>query len=910
VKRFKTVTILLMVLALSMSATAYVNDFEDEDTSAYSSVDAGICNTVNLTGQSGFSTPDGDIAVSCTSDDYFKRSSSGDLFQSYVSYPDAGTAGIAVSTDIRPDGTFSGTGVGVYNNPMAGGLFLLEYQDGTLVNQTSLGPTSPSEWFRISIDKAQKTVTLQPASGGPELVESFNVEVNDSMEHGYSFNLPSDGSLTEPFLIDRVNNEKYGFSGHDFSGSFPSYLQTEAISPDLNLTSITVNWDGYSTDLPYEYARANIYLSNNQTLSDEKLLYGSVINNQTGTGQINLDNGSFPAYESGTVNGYVDFSDITKYEYSSELLGEDLKVTMKVEAYNSSGDNVRNWTVAETVRPSLKSQGGFFAPVFNAIDTILDITGLDALIQFIQDIIEGINDVFNELGIIATNIIDGIGNALDNVIQGLQNAIQSFIQGVIDFIRFILVSLYVGLTTLISVIVNAITLFFSFLINTVDILWFLFMNSGLEVQGELDRNNETFTYYSYTGDYNKTLNETNATFEDTLFRRYELNTTYSGYDYIQDAGITASEFNETQVFSFGNTGTLAGVKTRTEDFESGNAYRDNLELLKDSASLLEVNGDGMLGLDGGAVLDLGGYNGGATYGYEFEGVFSQAFEPDVTGLKIVDGNRTLSEIDIDRDGTDLSGAVIIEGDSQQISTYNDFFESPKNLEALTAVNDGSFQVEYRITGVNGTEVFTGTTTTNIASNYSADDIETVRMTGNNVRVDDVRYTYAGEEIAINTYTTDYDYPEGVPAFVFIMFFILGLFMAVIEFVWAIIPEPIRDGIGIALTLGNVVVAVILEFLGVLTWILNLIFVDGVEYTIMFVKYGVLFKGLMYFKKISQASNAENQSTMDAIDYIINDVMAQWDRLLNITHRTYDIADKVFRTALDIIRTIAGYIPFI
>lgn len=382
----------------------------------------------------------------------------------------------------------------------------------------------------------------------------------DRYETVTGFNVDEDGATYEVVIKawDNDGNKASEVYTQDIPAFVTDFEYTHlgvwdnyAITPEKNATGFTISWEGYnSSKTNYTYATLDVYLESLDRELDED---GYDVELQRIRGWQFTDDLSGDDIVNGSNDYNITFDALNDYEKTKKVLGDRVRVIQQFQLRNESGDIIKvlEWTSEhETLQ---QDNEGFFAPVFDAIGAALRAVG-----DFL-----GITDLIEGLQTFLGNILSGISDAIGNVLNAITDTLAGILNGVLDGVQAlgeiiwdVLVELYIILTSILAAIINAITIFLSYLVNIGKVVAFHIGDYGLTVEGELYKNNQTFTYYNYTGDTLRTFNETNATFMDGVLLRYELNATYTSIDYVQDRNITSAQFKEDPIFSFGNTAEI------------------------------------------------------------------------------------------------------------------------------------------------------------------------------------------------------------------------------------------------------------------------------------------------------------------------------------------------------------------
>lgn len=336
----------------------------------------------------------------------------------------------------------------------------------------------------------------------------------------------------------------------DFSTSF-SYdslgaWRDEALTPNLNATGFKISWSNYKSSrvsTNYTYGIIEVHL---ESMERNKSVY--LLNTPTKAGNEDYDGlnrwyfknqtvGASNDIESGSVEYWIDFTGLDDYEATKRILGDKIKVKRKIKLYNSSGGLERELILSEN-HESLKEEGAFFNAIWEAIDNFLDEIGVsDAVESTIQDINDGIENVVNALTGTVTSVLNDIDKAISDASDFLDKMLGDILYGVIQILADIL---------------NGITRAMGWIGNWFDLALYKVNNQGLTVEGNVDKNNETFTYYNYSGNYDKEMSDTNMTVMESTLRQYSLNTTFTASEYLDNNNISAGDLNTTEMFTLYN----------------------------------------------------------------------------------------------------------------------------------------------------------------------------------------------------------------------------------------------------------------------------------------------------------------------------------------------------------------------
>lgn len=327
-----------------------------------------------------------------------------------------------------------------------------------------------------------------------------------------------------------------------FDYSHVGYWTDYAITPKKNATGFTMGWTGFnSSKVNYTYATMDIYLESlDRDLNSSG--YDVYLQRIRGFDFINQTSGNDIVNGSNDYN--LTFSPLDDYDKTNKILGDEVRVIQRFNLRNSSGDVIKVLEFKSEHETLEADQSGLFEPFFDAIGSALRSVG-----DFL-----GITDL-------VTDVIDEIinlGDVIVSPIEDVYNAIVQTIENTLTTIYNIMDDVWYTIARINELFWNAITYSLSAVYESLHLTYWNLANAGLTVEGTVEDTNETFTYYNYTGDYPKRLNDTSATFKQSFLQQYSLNGTYTSKDYRDDKNISLANLNATPILTLYNASTTDG----------------------------------------------------------------------------------------------------------------------------------------------------------------------------------------------------------------------------------------------------------------------------------------------------------------------------------------------------------------
>lgn len=152
------------------------------------------------------------------------------------------------------------------------------------------------------------------------------------------------------------------------------------------------------------------------------------------------------------------------------------------------------------------------------------------------------------------------------------------------------------------------------------------------------------------------------------------------------------------------------------------------------------------------------------------------------------------------------------------------------------------------------------------------------------------------------------YPErlqdlGVP-FGFVL--VLNVMLTLVGTIVGILPNVLVDTIALVFSTLITIVLAFITSVELLTSLLSFLTNEGIELVKWFIYGFVGVKLYRYYQMYQQPST----TSTEMLDYMMDDIKDLSFQILDFAYQTYVLADRVFARVLDLLRTVASYIPFI